>query len=379
MWPWTGRQITPVGVEIDGPAVRLAQVEFRNNRPPEVRLLSRALPGQEQLGDEPQRLTIAIGLLRRMLADGGFVGRRIVASLPDHLVHLRTLRLVSGRSISLDAAVRLEARTLFSFPPEQLQLHYIEAGRTRFGAESRDEVIVAASPRDELDRLLVGFDRAGLDVAGLDLAPCAAYRACRRSSSDEREIQALLELGPLASHVIIGKAGQVRFLKRIAVGSSHLSEAVSRRLGISREDAARIRRRLFLDDPQGPDRQAIRRAAVQSCRSLLETLAAEVSACLRYYGVSFRGRAIERLLISGQDATDPHLGAMLSAALAVPVQIANPLAGMDLSRTSTSGDVSEWSAALGLAIRSAIIPAASLRADTGPRSTPVIAPAIAQV
>ena len=28
MWPWTRRDITPVGMDIDGSAVRLAQIEF---------------------------------------------------------------------------------------------------------------------------------------------------------------------------------------------------------------------------------------------------------------------------------------------------------------------------------------------------------------
>ena len=58
------------------------------------------------------------------------------------------------------------------------------------------------------------------------------------SARDEREIHANLEIGRLASHVVIGKGAQVRFIKRIAVGADHLADAVSRRLGIPREDAA---------------------------------------------------------------------------------------------------------------------------------------------
>lgn len=360
MWSWIRRDITPVGVEVDGSGVRLAQFEFRRGRPPTLKLLHRALPPGSQSADPSEHRARSIATLRRMLADGGFSGRRVVASVPDSLVHLRTIRLPVGQAPPIDEAVRREARPLLPFELEQLHLQYIEAGQTRYGLERRHEVIVAASRRDEVDRFLGEFDAAGLDVVGLDLGPCAAYRAARCAYADEREVHALLSLGAASSHVVIGKGSQVRFMKRIAVGTVLLGEVVSRRLGIDPEDAAQLRRRLAAGSGADSDRQSIRRAFAQACRPTLEALVGEVSACLRYYGVAFRGRPPARLLVSGAEAGDAQLATMLKSVVSTPVAIADPLAGFPLPAGRPEQNACEWTTALGLALKSAspaIVPA----------------------
>ena len=357
MWPWTRREITPVGLEIGGAGIRLVQVRFRAGDRPTATLSHRP-PSSDLPGEGTARIHTAARIACRMLAEAGFEGRRIVACLPDHLVHLKTLRLPPGRSESLDESVRREAQVLFPFDLKEARLQYLDAGQTRYGAEVRDEVIVAASGKREMDAFLLELDGAGLDVSALDLTPCAAYRAARWPCRDDREIHAVLHLGETASHLILGKGEHLRFLKRISIGTQDLNQAVSRRLGIDAGDAAQVRLRVAGGTG---DRDAICRTVWQACRATLETLAAEVSVCLRYYGVSFRGRRPERLVVSGPEAGNRQLCSILSSVALPQVQGASPLCGFEhlgpLVTHNGSDLGGEWSVAAGLALKSVARPA----------------------
>ena len=359
MWPWTRQEVTPVGLEIDGTGIRLVQVRFRAGDRPTVTALHRSVPACEASHDWAADVRTAARAARRLLSDGGFTGRRVITCLPDRLVHLKTLRLPPGRSGQLDDSIQNEARVLFPFDVNDARLQYLDAGQTRYGADVRDEVIVAASVKHEVDTFLLELDRAGLDVTALDLRPCAAYRAAQWDGADNRAIHAVLHMGETSSYVTVGKGDRIRFLKRISIGTEHLNSEVSRRLGIDGHDAAQVRRRVADGvAPMPGDRDAIRRPVWQACRSTLEALAAEVSVCLRYYCVSFRGRRPECLLLSGPEAANQQLRSILSSAVLMRTDAITPFASLDLAvgvtcSASEAARTGEWSVAAGLALKSA--------------------------
>lgn len=368
MWPWTRRELTPVGLEIDGTGVRLVQVRFRAGDRPAVRVSHRLVPTCQPSHDPLAPVRAAARAARRLLSDGGFSGRRVVTCLPDQLVHLKTLRLPPGCSKNLDQSVRREARVLFPFDIEAARLQHIEAGQTRYGTDVREEVIVAASVKREVDAFLLELNRAGLDVVALDLAPCAAYHAAQWGSAETREVHAVLHVGETSSHVAVGRGDSIRFLKRVSIGTEHLNSEVSRRLGIDTHDAAQVRRRVAsaVAPPPG-DRDTIRRPVWQACRSTLEALAGEVSICLRYYGVAFRGRRPECLLLSGPESGNQQLRSILSSAVSMPTDAVRPFASFELAAgvcLEGGEPAGEWGVAAGLALKAAARPAQLIPAPT---------------
>jgi hypothetical protein len=86
----------------------------------------------------------------------------------------------------------------------------------------------------------------------------------------------------------------------------------------------------------------------------METLGREISLCLRYYSVTFRGQRPVKLRLLGGEAADPLLLGVLNASLGVPVEASNPLFSVDTSRMDASerkGFMSEWAMAFGLSLR----------------------------
>jgi type IV pilus assembly protein PilM len=136
----------------------------------------------------------------------------------------------------------------------------------------------------------------------------------------------------------------------------HLHEALSRKLGISLEEARALRRRLGEtgDTSETTKRDSVRQAVFDATRSTLEGLAREISLCLRYYSVTFRGHRPSKVRLLGGEACDPQLRSTLAAGLSVPVEAASPLHSVRYERmrqSDSQGPLCEWAMAFGLSLK----------------------------
>src|SRR5581483_5062423 len=168
------------------------------------------------------------------------------------------------------------------------------------------------------------------------------------------ELQVLVEVGLRRTQVVIGRGKQISFIKTIDAGGLALHAAVSRKLGISLEEARALRRRVAEEPTERSPRDPVRRAVIDAGRSTLADLARDVSLCLRYHAVTFRGQRPHRVRLLGGEAFDPQLQAALSAALALPVQVGRVDANLDtaaMSPNDTRGGLCDWAVALGLALK----------------------------
>src|SRR5205814_9348114 len=123
------------------------------------------------------------------------------------------------------------------------------------------------------------------------------------------------------------------------------------------DEAESLRRRLIeTGEPVDPTvrRDPVRQAVFDATRSPMEELGREISLCLRYYSVTFRGHRPTKLRLVGGEACDPQLQALLSSALVIPVEIGRPLYSVNTSRMKPAdrrGAMCEWALALGLSLR----------------------------
>jgi len=170
-------------------------------------------------------------------------------------------------------------------------------------------------------------------------------------------VNVLVEVGMQRTQVEIGRGRDISFIKVIELGGRHFHEAVSRKLGITVEEAQGLRRRLT-EPSQAPDnngrRDPVRQAALDATRSVMEELGRETSLCLRYHSVTFRGHRPTRLRLLGGESCDPQLQAVLKSAMVIPVEVGRPLYSLDTSRMKSvdrNGSMAEWATVLGLALK----------------------------
>jgi type IV pilus assembly protein PilM len=372
--------IQPIGLDIGLDSIKMLQLDVTGDG--DARALSVVAAAKHLLPDEARkrpehRAALAGETLRRMFAQQPFVGRRVVAALPREIVHVKNLRLPRMTIDELPAAVQTEARSLFPFDCNEACIQFLPAGEVRQGSELRQEVIVVAARQADVDDFVQQLHGSGVEVDSLDSGVTGMFRAFERfvrRSDDQQDVQVLLDIGARQSQVIIAKGREISFYKQVDIGGLHLLDAVSRKLGITIEEAKALRQRL-LDAGAGARRDPVRQAVYDATRNVAEELGRELAMCLRYYLVTFRGQRPSRLRLVGGEAADPQLHAIFTAILSVPVEAARPLFSIDTSRMRAidrQGAMSQWALALGLSLRH--VPGYFAPKDGRPRVAPVDEP-----
>jgi type IV pilus assembly protein PilM len=362
MWPYPKTSIQPIGLDIGHDSVKMLQLEVTGTG--EARSMSVVAAAKVPLPDEARRdpahrAQLAGEVINKALTQQPFVGRDVVATLPRELVHVKNL-------------------TIFPFEPGDARVEFLPAGEVRQGNESRQEVILLAVKNSDIEQYLRQLDAADVHVRGLDTEITGLFRSFERyvrRREDESEAQMLIDIGARRTQVVIGKGRDVGFYKPVELGGLHFLDAISRKLGITVDEARALRRRLVdaADAPVDPaqsKRDPVRQAVFDATRSVAEDLGRELAMCLRYFSVTFRGHKATRARLVGGEASDPQLRAAFEAALDIPVEAGRPLFSVDTSRmrpTDRRGPMSEWALAMGLGMR--FIPGYFSPKDGKPRRT----------
>jgi type IV pilus assembly protein PilM len=360
----TRSQVLPVGLDIGSDSVKMLQLETVGQHL-SVFAASRApLPAAAREASPDLRLAAAGDVIRQLFRHGKFSGRRAVVALPREMLHVKNLRMPLIPPQELLPAVKFEARNIFPFDTDKAHLQILPAGEVRQGIDVRQEVIVLAARQEDVDSFVEQVHRFGVAVESIDIEAAALYRGQERfirRREDEQDVHVLVDVGQARSQVVIGRGRDISFMKSIEIGSRRFHEDVSRKLGITMDEAHGLRRRLIEAAP-GPasgglellKNDPVRQAVFDAARSTMEELGREIALCLRYYSVTFRGQRPQKLRLLGGEAADPLLLGVLNASLGIPVEAGRPLYNVDTSRMDAAermGFGCEWATAFGLALK----------------------------
>lgn len=358
MWNIRRTQVQPIGIDIGRDSIKMLQLEKTQEGWSVVAAARRDLPAET---DPARRMFNVVKEIRQTMRQTPFKGTRAVVAIPREVLHVKNLRLPPMPAGDLANAVQFEAQAILPFPVDQAIVHHLAAGEVRQSGELKQEVIMLGALKSEIDVFLESLHEAGIWIDSLDAEPVAMYRslgAIYRRQADEKRVHVMLDIGASRSQVVIGQGRQVSFMKSIDIGGRHLTEAVARKLGIKQEEAQSLRRRLLSENHlKGGARDAVRQAMFDATRGVVELLGRELSLCLRYYTVTFRGHRPTTAILSGGEAEDPFLIEQLNAVLPVAIETMTPLARVNTERmraTDRRNSMSEWAIALGLGMRMAV-------------------------
>jgi len=341
------RRCSPIGVDIGSRSVKLLQFDAACST---VREASRwDLPENASNSHEirDQQIATAIGQARE---GRDFRGREAVFCLGADSLFVQNLRVAKAEGDELKKIVHFEAAGRLPFASEEAEIRYLDAADVRQGDTVRREVILMACHRPVVERVVGIAENAGLMPVAIDVEPSALLRAyARQFRRDDDQVRRVMfvNVGASNTSVIIARGSDAMFVKYVDVGGRHLDEAVARHLKMSPAEAVALRRhngdrRADQRDPE------VTRSINESIRPVLDRLANELSMCLRYYSVTFRGQPLAQVVLSGGEATDT-LAEWLGRRLDLPHELGNPLRIYE--NTGAAGRSAQWDVAAGLALR----------------------------
>jgi type IV pilus assembly protein PilM len=343
------QKIQPIGLDIGHKSLKMVQLAVCEDR---IKVLAarRAVLDAEATLDAREWERAVVEAVSRLLSDNQFRGRQVVSALPIDTLKITSVRLSEAEMPQADKILRKEAAERFGLDPAKDTINHLHAGSVRQGDVVKDEYILFAADNETIGTHIRVLEEAGLTPVSIDAPPCALFRSfertMRRQEDRERTI-IFVDVGYRFTTVVFGRCGEICFVKQIPVGIGQFTQEVASSLGISSVDAESLRVRLQRDEPVDA---ATRRPVVDALNVMAEQLAGEVSLCLRYYTVTFRGKRVERAIVAGGGAYELVLRDALRRHLSVEVEIAEPLRGFDLSHAAIDAGYGSEYADLALSV-----------------------------
>jgi len=359
---------SPIGLDIGAESVRMLQLD-RSGKTLSVlaaaqwRFPPNAVAGES---DPRERRRLAGRATREMVKKGGFRGRNAISCIKTNELVVKNIRLPHMPDHELASAVMWEGQERFGFQVAPDRMHYIKAGEVRQGSESRDEIILMGVPEEAVQQHLELLEEMRLKPVDIDAEPTALFRTFHRflrRAEDESAVTVIVDVGLAATKVVVARGKTIILIKSIDIAGQAFNESVAKQLGLSYGEAQRLRRRGGEGESEGSSGsgpavgEQLRWSIFDAIRGQVEALAREISLCLRYCLVTFRGLRPARITLTGGEAYDPALVKLLGECLDCECEVGQPLRGVDLGNADLGSDrrgaLTEWSVALGLALRGA--------------------------
>jgi Tfp pilus assembly PilM family ATPase len=319
--------------------------------------------------------------LPELLRTRGFRGRRVLCSLSSAAMVVQHVQFAASEGASHHEQARLQLSARLGRPAEQFVIRSLGVAEVQRDGQLRQERICFAVRREEVMRIVEGLRRQRYSVVGVHDPFQSLLRAFAHlhRREEDREIRTLyLDLGWGDTKVAIAHGNRLVFAKCVPVGGRHwdLDTAVrgamppelaedlaqldadfaSLRLAMGRRgDAATAvaapERRLGRAPaalPKAIDGDATANAVASS--EAVDTLANELSMCLRYYHSLFPDAPLQRAIFVGGEARRLELCQRIARGLRLPAQLGDPLAGLGGTGRSglPEGPHPGWAVACGL-------------------------------
>lgn len=339
----TSQRCGPIGVDVGSRCVKLVQFNQQQDRVVEASRWDWSSAPDEDPNARHERLVQAI---RNACEGRSFRGRRAVLCLSDEQLFLQNVRVQRQDSIPLERVIAQEITSRLPYPVEEAEIRFWEVADIRQGQNVLREVIVFAVHCPVLTSTIRAIADAGLRPVAVDVEPAALLRSysVQFRRDDERGRRTLLlHIGYRSTIALIAQNEDPLFVKYIDIGGRHFDEAVSRSLALELPQANALRR--SLEDTRDAE---VEQSIAGACRPIWDRLVRELSMCVRYHSVTFRGKPLDCVLVGGGEGS-AQLMEVLQDRLGIRCEASDPFRRLNVHREG--GRPGQWDVAAGLALR----------------------------
>ncbi len=339
------------------------------------------------------QMDAAIALLKRLLKEsqGRLRGKTVVASLPEAKTFVKVIRVSADMDDdALRKAVAEEVRQNIPLPLEELYFDWqrilaptastsadvtisddddvddghapaIATQAPEYGDDAADAtiatdattdtrhgVLIAAAPRDLVDKYAALIEGAGLIPAAMEIEGMAVTRAIVPDAKMDKVRLAMLDIGATRSSLIIYDENTLQISIGIPISGNQITQVVAEKLGVESEEAERMKIECGLDVQLCEDRMW------NILLPFIDEMSERIRNALRFYRIGFEsGKRIDRVYLCGGGAYFKEIDTVLSRKLGIKVRRGNAFVNLNekLPKRFPTANGLSYATAIGLALR----------------------------
>ena len=341
-----------IGLDVGSTAARAAEVRVGGDVPVLVRAAQVPLPvGAVESGEirEPQAVGEA---LRELWGRGGFRSKQVQMGVGNQRVVVREVALPYLPEKELRESLAYQVQEFIPIAVEEAVLDYDSLGEFEHEGRRMLRLLLVAAHRQMVQTVVESTEIAKLQLVGLDLTPFALVRAVGTVDgsleSEAEGEEAVVDVGAHVTNLCVHDRGVTRFVRILPSGGRDVTTAIARALGISDEDAEKLKR--GVDVEGGPGLEEARGIAMTRAASFVD----EIRSSLQFYTAQTPGTKIGRILVTGGGSKLEGLLELFQERLPAPVERGHPLqrikSELNLSAEALAEAEPVLTVAVGLAI-----------------------------
>ena len=283
----------------------------------------------------------------------GSKAKDVATSVSGHSVIVKRIQLPSQSPDELEETIRWEAEQYIPFDINEVNIdHQVLQASSDDG---QMDVLLVAVKKDLIDDYQSVVADAGFQLAVMDVDAFAVgnmYEHCYEAGAEEAV--ALVDIGAsvISMNVMVGDVPV--FTRDITTGGNQYTEEIQKTLGLSFEEAERIK---IGGRPGEVSKDVVPQEVEEAMREVSETLLGEINRSLDFYRATTSAATLDKLVLCGGAARVPGLDRLFQERIEIPVEIADPFRRIEIAPGVDEEQVRELSsamcAAIGLAMRKA--------------------------
>jgi type IV pilus assembly protein PilM len=212
------------------------------------------------------------------------------------------------------------------------------------------QILLAAARKEKVEERVAAVEAAGLKALIMDVETFATQTAYEQIApllpySGVGLTVAIVDIGAQNMHINILNDNESVYLREHGFGGDQLNNEISRRYGMSGEEAENAKRKGTL--PESYD--------VEVLQPYSETLAMEIGRALQLFTTSTQYRKVDQILLAGGGAMIPGIDKVVAQRTGTPTMVVNPFANMAVGSKirpqALTADAPSLFVACGLAMR----------------------------
>ena len=287
--------VTPIGLDIGSSSIRAVEVRRAKDEHTLINFGQVPLPAGVVQGGVVQDAAIVTSALKQLWAACKFDTKQVQLGVTNPQLVVREMSVSNLPPKEMHKSLPFQVRDMLPLAVERSLLDFRPLEEPGDSATVRGLLI--AVPKDAVMTSVQAVERAGLHVAGVDLASFALLRAASRLDA---QVEAIVDIGAEVTSVVVHADGEPLIVRTVPRGGREITESLATRLGITAIEAEGLKCRYGLHGDGRPDAAA---AACDAIRPLIN----ELRSSFTYLASGERQKQVTRISICGGSALMPGL------------------------------------------------------------------------
>lgn len=258
------------------------------------------------------------GEIERILKENKLKEGDVVVSVSGPSVVVRYVDFPDMSENEVKNAIALESERFLPFRFEDVNVD-VQVLKGAHETKGKMHVLIVAARKEIIKKRLDFLELARLNPIAIDVDALSLANCFEKENLPSSNAIGLLNIGAAFTNLCIIEGGISCFTRDIPLGGNTINSHLQKRLGVPQEEAEELKIKIGLS-------QEVEGTKINDAiKEILESFLKEIRYSFDFHQSQAKGKAIEKIYLSGGSGLLKEVDKFLSAELGVPVEVWNPL------------------------------------------------------